>query len=423
VQLNRLSLTGQFSLLLFFVIGIASSLTLDHPAYALADVSMLYVLMILVAVTAGSRALSGRLFDQWAVLLLTAMGFVVALQEFTGFVAGWVVGSEFSYNQALIHFAHPRFYNQLQTWSIPVIAALPLIFPARRWVKYGCIALLGLQWFLVIAMAARGSAVSLLVAMIFIAFWMPRQRRFWMKYQLAGLLAGIVIYAGILLLNDLLLPQSRSGEFYAQSAGRPMLHTSGRSTLWRLSLEDAIKHPLLGTGPTRYACDSEIQLPAHPHSFLFRILGEWGIVAMLLLLVAAIPIALGLLKNLKYPHRAGQTDPPLQAILATSLIAGLMHAALSGLFIMPASQAAAILIAGWTLSLVGNSPPRSRTSSVASYLLLAATLSAVALLVFAIREIPQLAERTRYSESSGPMVPRFWQNGKICEYAYPNARD
>jgi len=130
MQLSRLSLLSQFSLLLFFFIGIASSLRLNHPAYALADVAMLFVLMILVAVTAASRDLSGRLFDQWAVLLLAAMGFVVALQEFTGFVAGWVVGSEFSYNQALIHFAHPRFYNQLQTWSIPVIAALPLIFPA-----------------------------------------------------------------------------------------------------------------------------------------------------------------------------------------------------------------------------------------------------------------------------------------------------
>ncbi len=166
--------------------------------------------------------------------LLALMGLAVVIQELMGFIANWMLGSEFSYTQALVHFAHPRFYNQLQTWSIPVLAALPLLFPGKRWIKLGCIVLLGLQWFLVIAYAARGTAVSLLIAMVFIAFWCPRQRKIWLKYQFAGILAGVIIYFGILQLNGLLIPQSESGEFYAHSAGRPMLHTTGRSCLWRL---------------------------------------------------------------------------------------------------------------------------------------------------------------------------------------------
>jgi len=422
-QLRRLSPLSRASLAVFFLLGIASSLRLSHPAYALVDVSMLLVMVILIAVTAGSRELAGRHFDQWAVLLLAAVGFAVAIQEFMGFVVGWVLGSEFNYNQALVHFAHPRFYNQLQTWSIPVIAALPWIFPGKRWVRFGCIALLGLQWFLVMATAARGTVVSLLAAMAFIALWLPELRRFWMKYQLAGLLAGIVLYAGILLLNSWLIPPSQAGEFFARSVGRPLVNTSGRSTLWRLSVEDAIKHPLLGAGPTRYACDSDsnIILPAHPHSFPLRILGEWGIIALLLVLVVAITIALGFLKNLKYPGKTGQTDPPLQAILATSLIAGAIHSGLSGLLIMPASQVAMILTGGWTLSLVGKSPQQTHRSVAANYLLVGVMLLAFAQLGFAIREIPRLPVRTNYSESYGPMMPRFWQDGRVCEYTYTEA--
>jgi len=422
-QLRRLSPLSRFSLAGFFILGIASSLRLNHPAYALVDVSMIFVMVILIAVTAGSRELAGRHFDKWAVLLLAALGFAVATQEFMGFVVGWVLGSEFNYNQALIHFAHPRFYNQLQTWSIPVIAALPWVFPGKRWVRFGAIALLGLQWFLVIATAARGTIVSLLVAMTFIALWLPELRRFWMKYQLAGLLAGIVLYSGILLLNSWLIPPSQAGEFYARSVGRPLVNTSGRSTLWRLSVEDAINHPLLGAGPTRYACDSDsnIILPAHPHSFPLRILGEWGIIAFLLVLVVAITIGLGFLKNLKYPGKTGQTDPPLQAVLAISLIAGVIHSGLSGLLIMPASQVAMILIGGWTLSLAGNRPQPKQKSVAANYLLLAGMLLALAQLGFAIREIPRLPVRTSYAESYGPMVPRFWQDGRACEYAYPEA--
>jgi len=418
-QLSRLSPLNRASLALFFLLGTASSLRLDHPAYALVDVSMLLVMIMLIGVMAASRELAGRRFDQWAVVLLAAMGFAVAIQEFMGFAVGWVLGSEFSYTQALVHFAHPRFYNHLQTWTIPVLAALPWIFPAKRWIKTVCIALLGLQWFLVIVLAARGTVVSLLAAMVFIALWLPALRRFWLKYQLAGLVTGIVIYSGMLLLNHWLIPPSGSGEFFAYSVGRPLVNTSGRSMLWRLSIEDAISEPLLGTGPTRYACNSDRLLPAHPHSFPLRIMGEWGIPAFLLLLVVVITLGLGFVRQLKYHDRAAQTDPPLRAVLATSVLAGAMHAGLSGVLIMPASQVAMILAGGWALSVVGTPQP-VRQPAAGRYLLLTGMLLALAQLVFALREIPQLPERTAYSANYGPMMPSFWQDGRVCKYTYPD---
>ena len=419
-QLSRLSVLNWSGFVLFFLIGLVSSLGLEHPGYALVDVAMLFVILILIAVTAASRDLSGRIFDNWAVGLLAILGFAVAIQELMGFVSGWVLQSEFNYTQAFVHFAHPRFYNQLQTWSIPVLAALPFIFPDKRWIKSGCIILLALQWFLVIAVAARGTVVSLLTAMAFIALWLPDMRRFWLKYQLAGLLAGILIYSGVLLLNGLLIPQSRSGEFFVHSVGRSMAHTSGRSTFWRVSVEDAIKHPALGAGPTRFACDHENanKFPAHPHSFLFRILSEWGWLALILLFTLAVTIGSALLRNLKYPDRAKLTDQPLRTMLATSLIAGFIHACLSGLLTMPASQVAMILITGWVLSLTGATRLQAPRSVVAGLTLTAGVVVISATLVFSIKEIVALPDRTDYSEQMGPMAPRFWQDGKVCEYNY-----
>jgi len=418
-QLGRLSKFNRYTLALFFLIGIVSSLRLDHPAYALVEVSMMFVMMILIAVTAASRELSGTRFDRWAVLLLAVMGLAVVIQEFMGFVAGWVFGSEFNYDQSLIHFAHPRFYNQLQTWSIPVLAALPLLFPDRRWVKTGCLALLGVQWFLVIALSARGTALSLFIAMVFIAFWLPAQRRFWVKFQLGGLIAGIAIYSGIVFLNGALIPQGQSGEFYAYSVGRPMAHTSGRSILWSLSTEDAIKHPVLGAGPTQYACDSNMILPAHPHSFLFRIMGEWGFIAVLLVLILAISFGWVYLKDLKHTARSCHSDPPLKAMLAISLIAGAAHANLSALLIMPASQVTMILIGGWTLSLAGKSTKSNGKTIVTKALMIFCAILACTLFLFSVSEIRYLPERTKYSKVYGPMVPRFWQDGRVCEYDYP----
>jgi len=423
LQIARLAGTDRLVLAAFFVIGIASSLRLDHPAYALVDVSMMFVLLVLIAITAASRDLSGTRFDRWAVILLAAMGLAVFIEEFMGFFANWALGTEFSYQQALIHFAHPRFYNQLQTWSIPVIAALPLLFPGKRWIRVGCVILLGLQWFLVIMLAARGTIVSLLTAMVFIALWLPAQRRNWLKYQLAGVLAGILLYTGILFLNDFIVPETQAGEFYTNSVGRPLAHTSGRSTLWRLSVEDARSYPFLGAGPTRYACDNDLFLPAHPHSFPFRILGEWGVVALALVLMLIIRTGFRLLKHLKYQHNGRKDDRPLKAMLATSLIAGTIHASLSGLFIMPASQVLMVLIAGWMLSLAGRtvqspgSPPQKKP--IFGYVILSVGLALIfSQSIFVAREVRQLDVRTAYSKTYGPMVPRFWQNGRICEYSF-----
>jgi len=420
-QLGRIRRFDAVTLGLFFAIGLVSALQLLHPAYALVDVSMIFVMVLLVFITAASRNIAGIRFDRWGILLLAVMGAAVSLQEFMGIVVGWVTGAEFSYQQALVHFAHPRFYNHLQTWSIPVIAALPLLFPGGRGIRLVCIFLLGLQWFLVTLTGARGTTVGLVTAMVFVAFWLPGQRRFWLRYQVAGLLTALLIYAAVWSLNTLLIPQS--GGFYANSVGRPLVHTSGRSTMWRLSLQDAFNNPVTGAGPTRYACDDEKILFAHPHSFPFQVMGEWGFIAFFLLLMLASRVGVAFLKRLRSMSETGQTDPPLRAMLATSLIAGVIHSCLSSVLLMPASQTAMILVAGWMLSLTRSSNIVPGKSFVRPLLLTVAVLFAGGQFVFAIQELPRLTERTVYAETGGPMAPRFWQDGKVCKYAYSNTKD
>ena len=415
-QLNRLTTLQRVCLAVFFCIGIISSLRLDYPAYALVDVSMMYVLMILIAVVAASRVLAGRQFDRWAVVSLAAMGFAVGIQEFMGFVAGWALGTEFSYEQALIHFAHPRFYNQLQTWSIPVIAALPLVFPGKTWIKVACAGLLGLQWFLVISMAARGTFVGLITAIVFISLWVPAHRRFWLKFQALGILIGIALYASILMLNNLLIPQAQSGDFYNHSVGRSMAHTSGRNVLWQFAVEDGLNHPLLGTGPTRYACDKNTILPAHPHNFLLRIFAEWGAIALLMVLILGASISLRLLRDLNIETKESQTDPPLKTILATSLIAGALHACLSGLLIMPASQVTFVLIGGWVAGMTTNFTYRRPQKHMTNIILFTGTLLIFSQYAFAMKELRTLTLRANYSVDNGIMMPRFWQDGRVCGY-------
>ena len=138
-----------------------------------------------------------------------------------------------------------------------------------------------------------------------------------------------------------------------------------------------------------------------------RILGEWGLIALLCVLILAVRTGLSFLKRLKHQGSGVQTDPPLKAMLSISLIAGVIHACLSGVLIMPASQVSTVLIAGWALSLSGNTRLQPKTSSLTVSILITGVFITCAVLVFAISELTQLSERTSYSVQYGKMMPRF----------------
>lgn len=417
----------QFTIFSLFVIGFASSTRLPQPGYALVDVSMIFVMIVLVFVVAASRDMATIQFDKCAIFLIAAMGLMVAIQEFMGYLAGWVIGTEFSYERVLLHFANPRFYNQLQTLSIPLLALLPVFFPEKKWIKLTCFTLIGLQWFLVFSTGARGTFVSLITAMIFIAFWLPENSKHWLKYQVFGFAVGAAVYVLIMLLNNVFIPQP--GNFFSHSVGRPMMHTSGRSMLWNLSFEDAKNKPILGAGPTRYACDPPVgssRLPAHPHSFPVRIMGEWGFIALCLLLFLTVNLGLkylGLLRRnflLARPEVEGAnpSNAALQSILGISVIAGALHACLSGLLIMPASQTTIVLIAGWAISVTLNSEQNYKTFQINKFVLVISFLLAASQLAFAIKEIQHFSIRSEYATNTVRLAPRFWWAGRTCDYNY-----
>ena len=105
-------------------------------------------------------------------------------------------------------------------------------------------------------------------------------------------------------------------------------------------------------------------------------------------------------------------------MLATSLMAGAIHANLSGLLIMPASQVTMILIGGWVLGLAGNTTKTKQNVFVTNSLLFFCAFLACTQFLFSISEIQYLPERTKYSTDYGHSVPRFWQDGRVCEYDY-----
>jgi hypothetical protein len=117
--------------------------------------------------------------------------------------------------------------------------------------------------------------------------------------------------------------------------------------------------------------------------------------------------------------------------VTASLLAGLAHAQISGLFVMPVSQALAILVIGWLWGIhmtSGHEAPGGRPASRSSGWVpaFAAAAGALALLPGFAATFPHLEKATAsYMESDrGNFRPRMWLQGDICLRPWPDpARD
>jgi hypothetical protein len=431
--------------------------------YSLAEVSLLSLLVLAALCLAACRQAAGTLFDRTALLLLALVAVAVGLQELLGVVAAWNANVGFHPRIALLHFSYPRFYNQIQSWSIPVIAALPLVFPGKPLAKLFCVAALALEWYVVIATGGRGSMVGVGGALLIAVIFLPAMRNTLIQYQISGLLGAMLIYGlvvfghqqlagggfsnpsesalsaplagapgqtddqaqaiqgtadGAAIVQDAPVPRrpgmAGSGRFLEPLTGRRVWTSSGRIAMWRGTLRDARTHPLLGIGPMNYACTGPLYRAAHPHNFPLQFMAEWGIPAFLLFLLVAGFLFLSLFRTLRRPRACCEPVMPLAGFLATALLAAAIHACLSGVLVMPASQVAGVLVGGWLLgTLPAQASPRL-AKGPASLLLLSGLALSFALLAFARQEIAVAELRLEQTPIMDRGIPRLWQNGKVC---------
>jgi putative inorganic carbon (HCO3(-)) transporter len=170
----------------------------------------------------------------------------------------------------------------------------------------------------------------------------------------------------------------------------------------------------LGIGPMNYACKGPVYRAAHPHSFPMQFLSEWGVPAFALLLVICSFIALKLFQRLRQPDSTYSAKRFLEIALTAGLMAAAIHACLSGVLVMPASQIAGILLCGW---LCGSTTPKhtvGKTTASISIGLALILLTSILFVGFALSEIRLHEQRLEETRVMDKLIPRLWQNGKVC---------
>jgi len=447
-QVARIPRWMGWALALMFSLGVISawhnSTSSMGLAYSLADVALLFLVIAAALTVAACRNVAGEIFDRIVIVLIAMVGVALGLQELIGVLAAWNAGLEFNFENSLVYFAFPRFYNQVQSWTIPVLAALPLVFNRNRMAVLLCVIALALNWFVMVETGGRGSALGVTCAIIVAALLSPIARRTYLRFQLLGLLLGLLIFGSISYLhaqrdagsissdstseftqNDGIVQREEEislnagdGSFVGAVTGKRVLSSSGRTWMWRGSWEDAKKHPLLGIGPMNYACMGPPGRAAHPHNFPIQFLAEWGFPALLLLLISGAYLAFRLLLTLRHlPTEADKrtsSSNNLSVALGTGIMAAAIHACFSGVLIMPASQVTGILITGWFLGSLPQGQNTTYPSIFGKLILVLGLAISSALLWFGAQQVTSNIPRYEAMDKPGRLLPRFWQFGKDC---------
>lgn len=457
---------------IFFLLGALSSVvnadTIRGLVYSFWDVALLGFVFVLALIIAGCRVIAGKAFDYLTMGAITLLGLAVGFQEFSGFWMAWLAGYEFSFDIALPYFYHPRNYNQLQTWTIPVLTALPLLFQRHRLAITLCILTLGLHWFVLLETGARGSIVSLSVAFLLASLLNATARKAIFRWQLTGLILGTFMYLACLTVaattdrytlfdkdrvttgqneaiptnvappyevTEFSKDKGSTDSFFDKSVGRPLMHTTGRTRLWKAALAYSKANPVWGIGPMNFSCDGPVWRVGSPHNFGFQVLSEWGIPATLILGLLSLFLFWTLIKSLRTNRENPEDENLLRLMLATALIAAMMHLMVSSLLLTPASQIGAALICGWLIGLVSStkspiqSDSKSETDSSGTALSyrnkpkgLAATFLILILLsgssaVLGVHELSNMQNYLEQRPGRDQMMSRFWQMGRACHDA------
>ena len=386
-------------------LGLASSLLSVRPLYALRQYALIALLFLTtLAVAAATRALGERAHrtvaqavSLSALFYLTLFLAVIVVDPWN--MRGWA-------RSPFVGYANPRFFGQLQSWTIPLIVlpaldrrGTPPLARAAFWAAAAG------WWMLFFVSGSRAPALSLAIALAAALACFGRRALPWLAAQGAALAAGVVAYNFVPAFGASL----QTGVASAVSRGAT---DTGRSWLWGRAIDLIERSPLLGVGPGNYSyfrappgVGSRAGVSAHPHNAVLQWAAEWGVPAALLLLGVLLWGMLSWMRARR--HEAGPDSAAVA--LTTAVLAAVVHSFLDGMIVMPLPQTVGAIVIGLALGMHlgprgahARRPVRARAAlSIAAAALAAATLLATA-------QLPR--------KESGPaeqLHPAFWIHGAI----------
>ncbi|WP_327080190.1 O-antigen ligase family protein [Polaromonas sp. CG_9.5] len=398
--------------------------------FALYEWSTTILLVVLTSTIAAEVAQNRAVALKTLVVLGTIGCSLYVFNTLVAYISMLSLGIQAHPNDLIIGFDNYRFFNHIQTVSLPLLALLALrsgsISSDLYRYRYGLRILISCWWMLLFVTGGRGTFLGLFVG-IFIALFLFRHHAIkWCCHMLIGAMVGLaaswVLYTCVPLFLGL-QPFGLLGNVATRTVENV---DSSRMPLWRLAIEMTMAQPWLGAGPLHFAHVGRFQqIAAHPHNWILQIASEWGIPA-LICFSGLIFLGLRHLIRVSRLPNANRADclTILVALLATG-IAIVVDGLVSGLLVTPSSQLWIALYVGfswgWTegfnRSITASVKPKIISSLtfgfVTGFLVLLLALVAYGLWP-AVLNLPNYEkgnDQYQTNRSDGHLSPRIWRHG------------
>jgi len=417
-----------FTIFLIMALGFLSTLLSVFPQDAFLEIFLFGVLLslsLLISVNTRHGNLVLGKFIYIAALLFTGIYLIYFFGNYIAahlnpLVPMWPdrlavairIGDTLHRGEEVLNFTHKRFFNHIQTWTLPLIISAVLYFKNNKLYRNLLLVLLVCWWCLVFASGARGTITAFVLACLVLIFLFRKRSYSYLSFAGIGVVGGLVSYW---LLFKVIVP--------SESLPVARMSDSGRLGMWDKALEMWLSNPILGAGPMHYAVIKGEPYFAHPHNFYLQFLAEWGILALMGFLVLLISYFLFFKKRFMSEglkvREMSYKNTAVYMGMTGSLLGGFLHAGVSGVFHTPMSQIWMVLIIAWFLSLWNRYHDSHSVIKISKkyfaifYMVLVAGLLYSASPYLSKLDKEHVQYRSDFEDAK--LYPRFWEQGLIYE--------
>ncbi|PCI14771.1 MAG: hypothetical protein COB71_01545 [Thiotrichales bacterium] len=412
---NRFPGTVKILLLPLFLIGILSSINTNNPLLSITETGQFALLFITCLAIAAAYIAAPNACQKIILFSIVTLALIQTTSVLTAYTAAMASSVDWHSHDLFLGFSNIRFFNQLQSWTLPLIV-LPLILYTQKNKRLfiGILFISACWWLLLLISGSRGTMLAMAIAIIASLAIYQKHAITWIRLQLIAAAIGFALY----LLLFYIIPFMLAVEINDTSITR-LSSVNARFYLWERSWFFIQQNPFLGIGPMHYACDPQNLIAAHPHNSIFQIAAEWGLPAAFITLFIFL---YGLYCWIKGNNQSQPTEEATKSLniriaLFASLIAGTTHSLFSGVIVMPVSQTMMILVIGWMIGIHFSSRPQRKESNITSTLFPAIVIISISFLVIGIHQNPPPQETMKVQNlTASKFIPRFWQQGKTCAF-------
>ncbi|MFL1455783.1 O-antigen ligase family protein [Marinobacter sp. GN3S48] len=417
-----------FGISIFLFSAVVSDILSDSSLFQLSNIFLFSFFWFFVIGGAIFESFGqGVVFARRLICLVVALFSIICLLV----LVFWVISKgKLALTYAVLNagYVNINFFGQIATWIIPLycVSIIEGFDRGFRGVALFLFVLLILLWIFVLSLSVRGTLLSVVLAGLAVPLFFRAESRRFLKVFFGALLIAIVIW---------FFYESMNSGIESQKVQLVQLNPIGRLMLWKEAMLMSLVNFPFGMGSESWVTHSELsdgfyrpRAQGHPHNMYLLWAAEYGWLAVIgvLVIVAGFFKKILLYKKLESLGSSKNlgSNEVLVGLVASSF-AGMVHAGVSGVLLVPSSMILGGIVLALThgilFSAVNKEVETLLTSGWWKFFQFVIGLSCgVIALLFIINASKyyssmSLDEQRYFGNGEAVYFPRFWVHGNAVD--------